>query len=147
MLATNSPIMAISNQVQAATGIAIPVVDPNDPAEKALHQIMIDDDAAMDEVTKWINDNQAFEKKGAGETKGELNKRIHARFDLVRKEYEDFLQSHTNSARGYLAYGTFLNDIGEEDNAAGEYEKSSRLIRPIRRCGTILPIITGSLVR
>jgi tetratricopeptide (TPR) repeat protein len=127
MLATNSPMIAISNQVQAATGIAIPVVDPNDPAEKALHQLMVDDDAAMDEVSRWIHDNQSFGKKGAAESNEELNKRIHARFDVVRKEYEDFLQTNTNSARGYLAYGTFLNDIGEEDQAAVQYEKSKQI--------------------
>ena len=124
MLATNSTVVAISNQVQAATGISLPVVDPNDPTEKALHQLMLDDDAAMDEITGWIHENQAYAKNGAGETKQELNKRIHARLDVVRKEYQDFLQKNTNSARGHLAFGTFLNDIGEEDGGAVEYEKS-----------------------
>ena len=113
--------------MQAATGISLPVVDPNDPAEKALHQVMLDDDSAMDDVTKLINDNQAYAAKGAGETKDELNKHIKARLDRVRKEYEDFLQKYPKSARGFLAYGTILNDIGEEDEGAVQYEKSRQL--------------------
>jgi tetratricopeptide (TPR) repeat protein len=126
-LTTNSAVVALSNQVQEATGIALPVVDTNDPVEKALHQVMLDDDAAMDEVSRWINDNNAFAKNGAGESKQELNKRIRARLDVVRKEYADFLFKNTNSARGYLAYGTFLNDIGEEDAGAVQYEKSKQI--------------------
>jgi tetratricopeptide (TPR) repeat protein len=127
MLATNSAVVAISNEVQSATGISLPVVDPNDPAEVALHQVMVQDDQASDEVDQWIRDNQAFAAKGAGIPKEELNQRIRARFDLVRKAYTDFLLKYPDSARGHLAYGTFLNDLGEEDAGAAEYEISKRL--------------------
>ena len=127
MLATNSAVVAISNEVQSATGISLPVVDPNDPAEVALHQVMVEDDAASDEVDKWIQDNNAFAANGAGIPKEELNQRIRARFDLVRKAYQDFLLKYPDSARGHLAYGTFLNDLGEEDAGAVEYEKSKTL--------------------
>lgn len=126
MLATNS-VVAISNEVQSATGIALPVVDPKDPAEVALHQVMLDDDAAMDEAQKMIQENNAFAAHGAGQTKEELNRRLRARFDVVRKEYEDLVQKFPNSARCYLAFGTYLNDIGEESDAAVEYEKSRQL--------------------
>ena len=127
MLATNSAVVAISNEVQSATGISLPVVDPKDPAEMALHQIMVEDDQASDEVDRWIQENQAFAANGAGTPKEELNQRIRARFDQVRKAYQDFLLKYPDSARGHLAYGTFLNDLGEEDAAATEYEKSKSL--------------------
>jgi tetratricopeptide (TPR) repeat protein len=78
-------------------------------------------------VDKWIRENNAFANTGAGESKAALNARIHARFDVVRKEYQDFLQKYPASARGHLAYGTFLNDLGEEDSASVEYEKSKQL--------------------
>ncbi len=126
MLATNSTV-ALSNEVQSATGISLPVTDPKDPAEVALRQVMIDDDTAMDDVQKMIQENNAFAAHGAGEPKAELNRRLRARFDVVRKEYEAFLQQYPNSARGHLAYGTFLNDIGEEDDGAVQYEKSRAL--------------------
>ena len=127
MLATNSAVVAISNEVQSATGISLPVVDPNDPAEVALHQVMEQDDQAADEVDRWIQDNQAFAANGAEMPKEELIQRIRARFDLVRKAYQDYLLKYPDSARGHLAYGTFLNDLGEEDAGAAEYEISKHL--------------------
>ena len=127
MLATNSTVVAISNEVQSATGISLPVVDPHDTNAMVLKKIMQDDDDTLDAITKMINDNNAFAANGAGQTKAELNKAIRARLDIVRREYSDFLQQHPDSARGYLAYGTFLNDIGEEDAAAEQYEKSRAL--------------------
>lgn len=127
MLATNSTAVAISNEVQSATGISLPVVDPNDPAEAALRQVMLDDDAAQDEADRRIQENNAFATTGAAETREQLNLRLRSRFDGVRREYQAFLEKYPNSARGHLAYGTFLNDLGEEDAGAVEYEKSRQL--------------------
>lgn len=126
VLATNQPL-AVSNLVQQHTGISMSVSDVNDPAERELQQLMVDDDAATAEVDKWIRDNDDFFKQGAGLPKDELNKRILERFASVRKSYEDFLKRHPDSAHGYLAYGSFLNDIGEEEAAVDQYEKSRQL--------------------
>ena len=88
---------------------------------------MAGDDAVLDEVDKWIRDNNAFAAQGAGESKEALNQRIRARFDSVRKGYEDFLRRYPNSARGHLAYGSFLNNIGEEETAVAQYETAAQL--------------------
>ena len=127
LVATNSTALAVSNEIHQATGIAVSVPDPNDPETQELKKLMADDDAASDEVDKWIRDNNDFTKAGAGVPNDELNKRIMERFAPVRKGYEDFLQRHPGSAPGYLAYGSFLNDIGDEDAAAVQYEKSRQL--------------------
>jgi len=126
LLATNQP-QAVSNLVQQNTGLSVAIINPNDPAEKELLQLMTDDDAALAEVDKWIRDNDAFSAQGAGESKEELNKKILARFALVKKKYEDFLDRHPKFARGCLAYGSFLNDIGAEYEASLQYEKSRQL--------------------
>src|SRR5208283_1978699 len=126
LIATNQPL-AVSNLIQQHTGVSVPVINPDDPEAKALDQVMAQDDAAMDEVDKWIRDNNAFAAQNAGESKETLNQRIRARLDSVRKGYEDFLQRYPNSARGHLAYGTFLNDTGNEEAAADEYQKSAQL--------------------
>ncbi len=126
LLATNPPL-AVSNLVQQQTGVSMAVPNPNDPETQALDKVMEDDDAAMDEVDRWIRENQAFAAQGGGESRTELNRRIRARLDLVRAKYEDFLKRYPNSARGHLAYGTFLNDIGEEEAAVTEYQKSREL--------------------
>ena len=69
----------------------------------------------------------AFAAQGAGVSKEELNKRIMDALRFVRKGYEDFLRRYPNCAHGYLAYGSFLNDIGDEDAATAQYEKSRKL--------------------
>jgi tetratricopeptide (TPR) repeat protein len=108
---------------------AVPVFSTavNNPEETELEQIMEADDAALDEVDKWIRDNDALAAQGAGESKDELNQRIRAQLDVVRKKYQDFLRRHPDSASGHLAYGTFLDDTGDENLAATEFETSRQL--------------------
>ncbi len=126
LVATNQPL-AVSNLIQQNAGVSVSIPNPNDPAEKELHQLMIEDDAAMAEVDKWIRDNDAFAAQGAGESKKELNARIMARLNIVRKNYEDFLQRYPNFARGHLAYASFLNNINDEEAAMQENEKARQL--------------------
>ena len=126
LLATNQPL-AVSNLVQQQTGVSIAIANPNDPTEKELLQLMEADDAALAEVDRWIQTNNALAATGAGETKEALNQRIHARFGVVRTKYEDFLLRHPNSARGFLAYGTFLDDTGDEEVGKVQLENSRQL--------------------
>jgi cytochrome c-type biogenesis protein CcmH/NrfG len=126
VLATNQ-LLAASNLVQQQTGASVAVASPDDPAEQELQKLMIADDAAKDEVDQWIQTNNTLVAQGAGVSQDELNKKIRERLDLVRKGYEDFLLEHPNSARGYLAYGSFLDDLGEEGEAKVKYENSRQL--------------------
>ena len=124
LLATNQPV-AVSNLVAEHTGVALPIVDVNDPAERELHQLMINDDAALDEINSWISTNQI--PRTDTNSLALLNTRIHIRLDTVKHDYETFLRNHPDSARGFLAYGTFLNDTGDEDGAKTQYENSKQL--------------------
>jgi tetratricopeptide (TPR) repeat protein len=126
LLATNQP-QAVSNLIQQNTGMSVSVPNPNDPAEKELRQIMAEDDAAMAEVEKWIQENNAFAAKGAGESKQELNARILARLDVVRKHYEDFLRRYPDFVHGHMAFASFLNDIGDEEAAKAQMDKALQL--------------------
>ena len=126
LLATNQP-QSVSNLVQQNTGVSVAIVNTNDPAEQELEKLMEDDDAALDEVDRWIQTNNVLAATGAGESKEALNQRIHERFGVVRRNYEDFLLRHPNSARGFLAYGTFLDDIGEEEAGKVQLENSRQL--------------------
>lgn len=126
LLATNQP-QAVSNLIQQNAGVSVNIPNPNDPAEKELDQLMTEDDTAMAEIDKWIQENNAFAAQGAGESKSELNRRILARLDVVRKKYEDFLRRYPDSTRGHLAYASFLNNIGDEEAAKDENEKARKL--------------------
>jgi tetratricopeptide (TPR) repeat protein len=126
VLATNQPL-AVSNLVQQQAGVAVALPNPDDPAEQGLQKLMAEDDAAQAEVDQWIRDDSNFYTAGAGESKEDLRKRILDRFASVRKDYEVFVRRNPNFARGRLAYGSFLNDLGEEDAAAAQYEIAARL--------------------
>jgi tetratricopeptide (TPR) repeat protein len=126
LLATNQPL-AVSNLVKQQTGVSVVMVNPNDPAEQELRQLMEDDDTALAEVDQWIQTNNALMATGVGETKEALNQRIHARLDTVRTNYASFLRRHPDSARGYLAYGSFLDDIGDEEAGKVQFENASQI--------------------
>jgi len=121
LLATNQP-QAVSNLVQQQTGVSVQMVNPNDPAEKELLQLMADDDAALADVDKWIRDNDAFAAQGAGLSKAELNEKIRARFASVKKNYEDFLKRHPDSVRA-----NYYGENGPITNAFIYYAKAVEL--------------------
>lgn len=126
LLATNQ-LAAVSNLVTKTLGPTIVVPDANDPVEKEFERVMAEDDAAQAEVDEWIQSNDKFAARGAGTPNAELNQRILARFETVRKGYEDFLLRHTNHARAHLAYAGFLQDIHEEHDAVTHMQKSLAL--------------------
>jgi tetratricopeptide (TPR) repeat protein len=124
LLATNQP-QAVSNIIQQQTGVSVEIA--SDPTDKELRTVMMADDAAQDDVNEWI---QAFDGLGTNRTKEaslELNQRILKRFEQVRTAYGNFLRSHPDSAKGYLAYGSFLNDIGDEEGAKIQYDNSKQI--------------------
>jgi tetratricopeptide (TPR) repeat protein len=102
-------------------------INPNDPAEREYRRLLEMDDAAQDEVDKWIKEAKAFTEKGAGLPEAMLNAKIEQRFSEIRRAYERFLQLHPKHARSRLAYGSFLNDIREEDEAVVQWEKAREL--------------------
>jgi tetratricopeptide (TPR) repeat protein len=126
LAATNQPV-AVSNLVKQTTGITVKVPDPNDPLEKELQKILDEDDAAQAEVDKWIRENDEFAAKGAGVSREEMNRRIRERFASVRKGYEDFIAKHPNNSRARVAYGSFLEDLHDEDGSQEQWEKALEL--------------------
>jgi tetratricopeptide (TPR) repeat protein len=126
LLATNQPA-AVSNLVHAETGLAVEITDSKDPVEQEFKKLMEADNAAQAEVDKWIRDNAEFATKGAGTPASELNRRILERFAPVRKGYETFLQQHTNHIGARIAYGSFLNDIGDEEGQREQLEQALEL--------------------
>ena len=125
LLATNQP-QAVSNVIQQQTGVAVDIAVS--PEEKELREVMLADDAAQDDVNGWLRefDSQAETNQTAAASAA-LNARIKARFGKVRGAYENFLQRHPESAHGFLAFGSFLNDTGDEEGAHLQYENSKQL--------------------
>jgi tetratricopeptide (TPR) repeat protein len=128
LVATNPPA-AVSNLVQQKTGIAVAIVDANDPVERQFKRLMEDDDDAQAEVDEWIQERQ---RSGQMESDSDVEKvlfraRIKRRFDPVIKSYEAFLVKQPQHARARIAYAGFLNDIGEESAAEAQWEKAREI--------------------
>jgi tetratricopeptide (TPR) repeat protein len=98
-----------------------------DPVEEEYQRLLEMDDAAHAEVDKWILDNQAFAEKGAGLGEAALRVKAEQRFESVRKAYEQFLERNPGHARARVAYGSFLNDLNDEDGAEIQWKKARDL--------------------
>jgi tetratricopeptide (TPR) repeat protein len=128
VLSTNPPL-ATSNLVAEKTGISIPVINTNDPVESEYYKILVDDDAAEKDILRWSDNADAFDKAAGPNPKTSLHLRIQQRLDIVRREYEGFLERHPNHVNAHLAYGSFLNDTHDEDGAVKHWE-TARQIAP-----------------
>jgi len=126
LVATNQPA-ALSNFVAQTTGAPVNAPDPNDPVEKEYKKLLEQDDAAQEEVDKWIRDEAAFREQGAGLPGATLRARVEHRFKPVREAYEDFLRRHPEHARAHLAYGSFLHDTHDEEGGVEHWEKAREL--------------------
>ena len=124
LLSTNQPL-AVSNVIQQQVGVTVNTAA--DPAERELREVMLADDNAQDEVNAWLHDFDSQSSTNRAERATALNLRIKARFDRVRSAYENFIRSHPDNAHACLAYGSFLNDIGDEEGAHLQYENSKLL--------------------
>jgi tetratricopeptide (TPR) repeat protein len=123
LVATNAPA-AVSNLVQKKTGISVAIADPNDPVERAYRKLMEEDDLAQSDVDEWIQAGNRSVIPQSDVEKAALNLRIKRRFEPIIKGYEDFLAAHPNHANARIAYGSFLNDIGEETSAETQWNKA-----------------------
>lgn len=121
LVATNQP-SAVSNLVQQKIGAKIEITDPNDPVEREYLRLLEMDDAAQTEVDRWLKDEDKL--TGAGIEQGTMRARIRQRFDPVEKAYKDFLERNPKHVKARIAYGSFLGDVGREDEAAEQYIKA-----------------------
>ena len=103
------------------------MVDPNDPVEKEYQKLLDEDDQAQAEVDTWIKAENAVTADLPGASSTLLRARIDRRFEPVIKGYEEFLLRHPGHAKARLAYGSFLNDIGKEDESLVQWEKAREL--------------------
>lgn len=118
LLAGGSPIADEWREIAAAT-----------PADREYYQLLVEDDAAMADVNRWMSENEAFRAVGGGVGNEELSGKIATRLRSMVTLYEDFLKRHPDHVEGRIAFGSFLNEVSEEDRAAEQWEKA-RLLNP-----------------
>lgn len=109
-------------QTQKVDSTAPFSVSPNlagDNTEKAYEELLGLDDAAQEEVDRWIREADVRADPADEEA---LSRRIRERLDGVEKAYRDFLQKHPSHVDAHVAFGSFYNDIGQEVEAHKEWE-------------------------
>ncbi len=126
VLATNDP-PAASHVVAIPAVSSIPVINTNDPVENAYYKVMVDDDAAEKEVLGWMADADAFAKAGGTGPSRTLNLKIQQRLDVIKQEYEDFIELHPRHVNIRLAFGSFLNDGHDDEGAFKQWEAARQL--------------------
>jgi len=132
---TNAPLANQPTPSPHVSQIASPTVTnapesvsgTNDAIGREYQAVLAADDAAQEDVERMIKENDAFAAKGAGSAEAELRQRTRSRLEPVRKAYEEFLKRHPDHAAGQVAYGAFLNDLGEEAAAQEHLERALTL--------------------
>ncbi len=114
---------AESNLVEKSAGVSGRVPNPTDPTEKEYLKLLAEDDQAQSDADQWIQESQ----NATGISSAALPLRIRQRLDPVKKHYDDFLQRHPKHVRAHLAYGSFLNEIGKEEEGVKQWEKARGL--------------------
>jgi tetratricopeptide (TPR) repeat protein len=98
-----------------------------DPTAQEYEKLIEKDEAALQEIEKLVNQYNAFAEKGAPGPRGVLMVKVDELVDGMKKSYEDFLKRNPKHVDGFLAYGSFLNEIGEEAGAIEQWEKARKL--------------------
>jgi tetratricopeptide (TPR) repeat protein len=117
---TAGPQAAVTNAVSPVKAAT------NNPVEQEYRKLLEMDDTSQGEVDHMIKEEQKFKEKGGGQ-EAALKARVLQTLDPVKKAYEDFLKRNPNHVDARVAYGSFLNDIGEEDQAQIQWEKAREI--------------------
>jgi tetratricopeptide (TPR) repeat protein len=114
LLATGSPV---AEKWRAAAALV----------EAEYQQLLEADDRALADVERWMREDRKFQAAGGGREAAELSDKIATRLLGVVGLYEDFLRRHPRHVEGRIAFGSFLNEVSEEERAAEEWEKARQL--------------------
>ena len=92
------------------------------------HRAIMDaDDAAQEEISKWVDETEDPKDPLLAPHPLTLRGRMLQRVEPVKERYQQFLRDHPKNSKGEMAYGSFLNDLGEEDEAVAHWERAREL--------------------
>lgn len=99
----------------------------NDAVEAEFQALLARDDAAQAAASEMITNDEKAGDPLSAPLRVTLRARLDQKLQPVRDAYVDFLLRHTDHARGHLAFGSFLADIGEDSEALIHDEKARDL--------------------
>ncbi len=113
-----------TNVLDGATGFAVGTPGVGDPVEAEYERLLAFDDEAQEEMDRWIREADAL---GPDADSSVLQRKIDDRIAAVTRAYAAFLEKHPSHARSRIAFGSFLNDTGQESGAKAQWEKALEL--------------------
>ena len=120
LVATNQP-SAVNPLAREKTAAKMETAAPHNAVEQEYVRLLLADQSADEETDRWMLENDRLAAAGAGDSAATLRLRMKQRFEPVEKSYREFLERHPKHVKGHLAFGSFLNDLGREDEAAAHY--------------------------
>jgi tetratricopeptide (TPR) repeat protein len=127
-LVATGPLAAATNTVVGkAKAQTAATSAPDDLVEMEYKRLLEQDDNAQAEVDRWIRDNNAAANRGAALPRADLRRRVLERLAPIRAAYADFIKQHPDHARARIAFGSFLDDLQDEDGARAQWEKALAL--------------------
>jgi tetratricopeptide (TPR) repeat protein len=100
---------------------------PETELDREFKRLLAQDDTAQEEAARLTEEASHPTDLAVAPSSAALGRQISERMKTVRDDYESFLKRHPDHARAHLAFGSFLNDLGDEKNAIDHYEISRRL--------------------
>ena len=96
---------------------------PADPVRQEYERLLELDERSLNEIHAIIDEAKEFEAKGAPPPQSTVALKIDQKIDAVRTAYDSFLEKNPKHADARLAYGSFLSEIGETEEAIVQWEK------------------------
>lgn len=104
-----------------------PAAEQQDAVAKEYQKLLEKDEAALEKIEKLIAEFEAFATNGAPGSRAVLWTKVDGVIEPMKKAYEDFLQHHPEHVEGRIAYGSFLNELGDEEGATVQWEKAREM--------------------
>ncbi|MCC6232874.1 MAG: tetratricopeptide repeat protein [Verrucomicrobiales bacterium] len=110
--------------LDTATGFALRTESDDVVREQAYQRLLALDDAAQSEMDQWIREADAA---GSKADEAALQKRLNERIAGVERAYREFLATHPTHVDARVAFGSFLHDTGQEQQAEEQWQRAREL--------------------
>lgn len=100
---------------------------PQDAVAAEYEKLLEKDEAALQKIEKLMAEFDAFATNGAPGSRAALFAKVDEVIDGVKRSYDGFLERNPKHVDAYLAYGSFLNELGDEEGATVKWEKAREL--------------------
>lgn len=127
LLSTNHVVVSNWLRVTATETHTAHQVDVLNPAYADLKRVMEKDDKAREEIDALLQQQEAQTARAPEIKPLSTDVLVEGKLAPVRQAYEDLISKHPAYAKARIAYGSFLNELGDQDAAVAQWRKGNEL--------------------